>query len=101
MINKFCSNCGEKLTENNKFCSECGKGSNATDSSSGKIKAKNHESYNGFTLLAFLVPPAGFMIGILYLAKDSKIDKKLGEHTLSFSVFSIILWWIVLSVASI
>lgn len=55
-----------------------------------KVKASDHESYAMFTLLAILVAPAGFILGILYLAKDSKVDKKLGEHVLAISVLMMI-----------
>ena len=57
------------------------------------IKASQHDSYGTFTLLAILLPFVGIVLGIVYLAKDSKLDKKLGEHVLALGVlFSFILW---------
>lgn len=62
-----------------------------------KIKAKDHESYTTFTILAVIIPIVGFILGIVYLTKDKKLDKKLGEHTLAFSVLFGIFWWVILA----
>lgn len=58
------------------------------------VKAKDHGSYITFTILSVVIPFVGFILGIVYLAKDKKVDKKLGEHTLAFSVIFGIFWWI-------
>jgi hypothetical protein len=65
---------------------------------SRKIKASDHESYGMFTIIAILLAPVAFIMGIVYLTKSDPVDRKLGEHLLAFSVFVIIissiLWFI-------
>lgn len=57
-----------------------------------KPKASRHDSYGVFTILAVLLPIIGIILGIVYLAKDSKLDKKLGEHLVALGILSIIIW---------
>ena len=63
-----------------------------------KYKVSQHESYNTFTLIAFLLPPLGLLLGVMYLAKDKHEDKKLGEHCIAFSIFTGGIWWVLWSV---
>jgi len=71
-----------------------------------KVKAIDHESYWTYSILGFLVPLVGFIIGAIMLTKDDKLDKKLGEHTIVISVLGIItvvfLWflWIMHTMAT-
>ena len=62
-----------------------------------KVKASQHESYGTFTILAIIIPLAGFILGIVYLTKDKKVDKKLGEHLLALSILFGAFWWIILA----
>lgn len=66
--------------------------------SNQKLQARNHESYGAFTALAILIPPIAIVVGIIYLAKNSQLDRKLGEHTIAVAIFSAIiisiLWYI-------
>jgi hypothetical protein len=57
-----------------------------------KPKAKEHDSYTSFTVIAVLLPWIGLILGIVYLTKDKQLDKKLGEHLLSISVLFILIW---------
>lgn len=52
-----------------------------------KVKASDHESYNTFTLIAFILPIIGVILGVAYLAKDRSEDRKLGEHLVAISIF--------------
>lgn len=61
-----------------------------------KVKAKDHESYGTFTILSIIIPLVGFILGIVYLTKDKKLDKKLGEHMVAISVLFGAFWWILL-----
>lgn len=56
------------------------------------VKATQHESYNTYTLIAFILPVVGVILGIAYLAKDQKLDRKLGEHLVAISILFGILW---------
>lgn len=56
-----------------------------------EVIAKNHESYGTLTLVAFFIPIVGIIFGIVYLAKDKLIDKKLGEHLIAISILFIII----------
>ncbi len=62
-----------------------------------KVEAKDHESYGTFTVLAIIIPLVGFILGIVYLTKDKKVDKKLGEHLVALSVLFGAFWWILLA----
>lgn len=66
-----------------------------------KIKAKHHESYMTMSVLSFLIPAAGFIVGLVYLTKDKIMDRKLGEHMVAFSVLMALVqgfvWMIYLS----
>ena len=56
-----------------------------------KAIASKHESYGTFTIISILLPFIGIILGIVYLTKDNKLDKKLGEHCLALGVlFSIL-----------
>lgn len=57
-----------------------------------KINASKHESYGTLSLISFLVPIAGIVLGIAYLIKDEKVDKKLGEHLLVVGIFASFVW---------
>ena len=62
-----------------------------------KAKANQHDSYGMFTILAIIIPLAGFILGIVFLTKDKKVDKKLGEHLLALSILFGAFWWIILT----
>lgn len=68
----------------------------ATDKKA-KIKASQHDSYGTYTVLAIIIPLVGFILGIVYLTKDKKVDKKLGEHLLALSILFGAFWWIILT----
>lgn len=93
MNKNFCDKCGEKITSQTKFCPNCGNKLHS-DVKSGKVKAVDHESYITYSILAVLLPGIGIILGMLYLAKDEPVDKKIGEHMLALGVLSIILWFI-------
>lgn len=65
-----------------------------------KVKAREHPSYWTFTLLGLLLPLIGIIVGIVYLTKDKKLDKKLGEHTIAISVLGFLLYWIFLALVN-
>src|ERR1035437_3675626 len=68
-----------------------------TNTPTSKAKASQHESYGTFTLITAIIPFVGFILGIVYLTKDKKVDKKLGEHLIAWSILFSIIWWVVLS----
>jgi len=57
-----------------------------------KVKASNHDSYNTFSVISFVLPFVGLILGAIMLTKDDKLDKKLGEHAIVVSVFGFIVW---------
>lgn len=63
-----------------------------------KARAADHDSYTLYSILGLLFPLIGVVLAIVMLAKDEKIDKKLGEHTLVCSVFGFILSGIIWAV---
>lgn len=63
-----------------------------SDQHTPKVRAQDHDSYSTYSIIAFLIPLVGFILGIVMLTKDEKIDKKLGEHVLVVSIIGGILW---------
>lgn len=63
-----------------------------SEEASAKVKSSQHDSYNAYTLLSFLIPIIGVILGVAYMTKDSKLDKKFGEHVLAIGIISIIFW---------
>lgn len=56
------------------------------------VQAKDHESYGTYTIIALLIAPVGFILGIVYLTKNEKVDRKLGEHLVAISVLASIVY---------
>jgi hypothetical protein len=65
-----------------------------------KTKLTNHPAYKMVTILAFLIPVAGILVGIIYMTKDYKEDLKLGEHAIATSIMAGILWATIILVTS-
>lgn len=57
-----------------------------------KVRASDHESYNTYSVLSFIIPLVGLIMGAVMLTKDEKVDKKLGEHAIVVSIFGFMLW---------
>ncbi len=57
---------------------------------SNTVKASDHESYNTLTVVSFLLPIVGIILGIVYLTKTTPEERKLGEHLVAFSIFAAI-----------
>jgi len=62
-----------------------------------KVSANQHSSYGVFTLLGLLLPIAGIIVGIVYLAKSDLLDRKVGEHAIVMSIVGFILFFIIFS----
>lgn len=56
------------------------------------MKASEHESYWNYTILTLILPIVGFILGLMYMSKDDKPDRKLGEHLLAMSILLGILY---------
>ncbi len=63
-----------------------------------KVRAADHEYYGLYSIIALIFPLIGAILAVVMLAKDQKIDKKLGEHTLVCSIFGFILSGIIWTV---
>ena len=63
-----------------------------------KVRASDHDSYNTYSLVSFLLPIVGLVVGAIMLTKDEKTDKKLGEHAVVVSIFGFIVWGILWAV---
>ena len=68
-----------------------------------KVQARQHDSYTTMSLIGFIFPLVGFILGIVYLTKEKQVDRKLGEHLLVVAVLAFVFWsiaWGFLSGAS-
>lgn len=57
-----------------------------------KVQANKHESYGTLTLISVVIPLIGVILGIVYLTKSDKLDRKLGEHLIAVGIFATIVW---------
>ena len=90
---KKCPHCAEEIQDDAIKCKHCG---SDVSNKPAKVRAREHPSYWGFTLLSFLMPIIGIAIGVVYFCKKDSLDKKLGEHAIAFSVLAFVLWSIIL-----
>jgi threonine/homoserine efflux transporter RhtA len=65
-----------------------------------KTKLTSHPAYKKVTIIAFLIPVVGILIGIIYITKDKREDLKLGEHAIVTSIIAGILWATIIFFAS-
>jgi hypothetical protein len=63
-----------------------------SDQEPTKVKASQHESYAAYTGLAILLPGIAWILGLIFMTKDNKLDRKLGEHVLAFSILFMIIY---------
>jgi hypothetical protein len=56
-----------------------------------KIKASDHDIYGVTTIVSLLIPLVGIILGAVYLSKETKVDRKLGEHLIAVGILSCIL----------
>lgn len=61
------------------------------DTKPTKIKASDHDIYGVTTIVSFLIPTVGIILGIVYLSKSTKVDRKLGEHLIAVGILSCII----------
>lgn len=95
---KKCPFCAEDINENAIKCKHCG--SDLENKGTGLIKANNHPNFISFSIICFLLPIIGIILGVAYLTKNNTLDKKLGEHCISFSILMGILYSVVYFILS-
>lgn len=59
-----------------------------------KVKASDHDIYGVTTIVSLLIPIVGVILGIIYLSKTTKVDRKLGEHLVAIGILSFIVYGI-------
>lgn len=63
-----------------------------------KIKASDHDIYAVTTIVSLLIPLIGIILGAVYLSKETKVDRKLGEHLIAVGIFSCLIAGIIWSI---
>ena len=106
----LCQRCGRTIQSLTRACPHCERLRSAgaftevdagfsgpmevvSEFTTSKLQAYHHIQYNTFTLLALIVPPAGFILALKHLLSTSELDKKLGEHTMIMSLLGCVLAW--------
>ena len=59
------------------------------------VRASQHDGFLLYTVITVLIPIVGLIIGIVHLARDGRLDRKLGGFLTIFSILMMILGGII------
>lgn len=96
----YCHNCAASIEGNTTFCSSCGARLGTTAAggvgdpvgySSGAVVAAKSNPNVLLGILSFVIPIVGFILGIVFIAKPTQVDKYTGKLCLGISAASVLL----------
>ena len=86
----YCSNCGNKISENSEYCVYCGK--NLKEESTYQNNNVSDEGGFGWGFLGFMFPVIGLILYLVWKNEKPKTAKSVGKGALISFVSGIVLY---------
>ena len=102
MSKTLCSACGRINPVSIVFCQMCGKALRPAPTQPlppmpsyqpARQTGLTQGERTGYALICLLIPVAGFIMGLYYLAKEDALSRTRSRFLLIWSVLALVAWW--------